>query len=242
MNILVLTGAGISAESGIPTFRDADGLWEGHRFEDVATPEAFARDPATVHRFYNERRKTLQQDSIQPNSAHLALAEFETWAVAAGHSFLLVTQNIDNLHARAGSQNVLHMHGELMKVSCLYSGDTFDWDGDLSVDTPHPDHLDDDSKRGLLRPHVVWFGEMPLGMSKIERAAGQAHLFVSIGTSALVYPAAGIIHWTPAECRRVELNLQTTQGTDAFDQSIQGPASRVVPQFFNGLMNGSETP
>jgi len=230
MNILVLTGAGISAESGIPTFRGADGLWEGHRFEDVATPEGFARNPALVHEFYNSRRKRLQQGNMKPNAAHLALAEFE-----AGHTdeFLLVTQNVDNLHQRAGSRNVLPMHGELLKVRCLDTGEIFDCCDEVTTNTPHPK---DPSRRGRLRPHVVWFGEMPFGMDQIEQAANEADLFVAIGTSALVYPAAGIVQMTRPGCRTVEINLETTPASNTFDESIQGKASVEVPKFFVSLV------
>lgn len=229
MNVLVLTGAGISAESGIPTFRDANGLWEGHRFEDVATPEAFERDPTLVHQFYNERRRQLQSSDIQPNAAHVVLADFE-----ARHSgdFLLVTQNIDHLHQAAGSQNVLAMHGELLKARCCDSGKLFDWTEDLTLKTPHPD---DPTRLGRLRPHVVWFGEMPFGLETIQQAAWQADLFVSIGTSSKVYPAAGIVSATGPNCRTVEINLDETDGTSSFDESIRGPASVEVPKFFQSL-------
>ena len=232
MNVLILTGAGISAESGIPTFRDADGLWEGHRFEDVATPEAFERDPKLVHTFYNARRNALLAPAIKPNPAHLALAEWETWhRENDGGQFLLVTQNIDGLHRRAGNQSVLAMHGELLVARCAESGELFDWTDELWIDTPHPDDPGDKTRAGLLRPHVVWFGEMPIGLSQIENAAAQADLFVSIGTSSLVYPAAGIVSQTRPDCRRVEINLQTTAGSTSFDEMRQGPASTEVPKF-----------
>lgn len=226
MNVLVLTGAGISAESGIPTFRGDDGLWEGHRFDEVATPEAFASNPELVHQFYNARRRRLQQGDIQPNAAHRALAEFESGHVG---EFLLVTQNVDNLHQRAGSRNVLPMHGELLKSRCLDTGEIFACDHDLGLATPHPH---DPSRLGRLRPHVVWFGEIPLGLDLIEQAASQADLFVAIGTSALVYPAAGIVQWTRQDCRTVEINLETTAASNRFDESIQGRASVEVPKFF----------
>ena len=161
--VLVLTGAGISAESGIRTFRAADGLWEEHKVEDVATPEGYASDPALVQNFYNERRRQLQQPEIAPNAAHLALARLEE---ALGDHFMLVTQNIDNLHERAGNNNVLHMHGELLKVRCTQSGQVFDWPGELSVDErchccqfPAP-----------LRPKIVWFGDIQIEMDNIYQA------------------------------------------------------------------------
>ncbi len=228
MKVLILTGAGISAESGIPTFRGPDGLWEGHRVEDVATPEAFKRDPELVHHFYNLRRSALQSDSIAPGAAHVALAQFE-----AQHDddFLLVTQNIDNLHQRAGSKNVLPMHGELLKARCVDSGELFDWTGDLSVDTPHPQG----GRAGSLRPHVVWFGEMPIGLDRIEQAARSADCFIAIGTSALVYPAAGIVQSTKSSCRRVEINLDDTPQSSVFDQTIRGKASVEVPKFLASM-------
>jgi NAD-dependent deacetylase len=229
MKVLVLTGAGISAESGIPTFRGIDGLWEGHRVEEVATPGAFVRDPELVHEFYNQRRRRLQADDIRPNAAHVALAEFE-----ARHDdeFLLVTQNIDDLHQRAGSKNVLPMHGELLKARCIDTGELFDWRDDLTTDTPHPR---DDSRCGRLRPHVVWFGEMPIGMERIDSAARAADLFIAIGTSAVVYPAAGIVQATGRDCRTIEINLDDTPQSSSFDESVRGKASVEVPKFLQTL-------
>jgi NAD-dependent deacetylase len=230
MNVLILTGAGISAESGIPTFRGADGLWEGHRFEDVATPDGFQRNPKLVHRFYNERRAALQKPEIKPNAAHHALAEFESrWP----DDFLLVTQNIDNLHQRAGSRNLLAMHGELLKARCVDTGELFDWTDELSVTTPHPH---DPKRLGRLRPHVVWFGEMPIGLDQIQAAAETADVFVAIGTSAQVYPAAGIVKWTKPSCQRIEINLEATPASNQFHQALRGPASEVVPRFLATLI------
>ena len=229
MKILILTGAGISAESGIPTFRGADGLWEGHRLESVATPQAFEQDPALVHRFYNERRRALQADDIQPNAAHRALAEFEQ---QHDDEFLLVTQNIDDLHQRAGSKKVLPMHGELLKARCLDSGKLYPWTDDLSLETPHPEQPD---RPGRLRPHVVWFGEMPIGLETIDQAARNADLFVAIGTSAVVYPAAGIVDATRPDCRRVEINLDPTPQSAAFELTIRDKASEAVPRFLESL-------
>jgi NAD-dependent deacetylase len=235
MNVLVLTGAGISAESGIPVFRGDDGLWEGHRLEEVATPEAFADDPRRVQRFYNERRKRLQQRNIRPNAAHLALAEFER--DHAGQ-FLLVTQNIDDLHQRAGSRQLLAMHGELLKARCLDSGELFPWTEDLTVETPHPRHPE---RLGRLRPHVVWFGELPLGLERIEAAARSADLFIAIGTSAVVYPAAGIVQSTRPGCRRVEINLDDTPQSPLFDLTIRGKASEEVPRFLRAWAAGESS-
>ncbi len=228
MNVLVLTGAGISAESGVPTFRGSDGLWEGHSIEEVATPRAFAANPSLVHEFYNRRRRAFQEASIRPNAAHVALAEFEQ-----NHrdgDFLLVTQNIDDLHQQAGSRNVLPMHGELLKARCVDTGDLFDWHGDLSVETPHPADPIDERLRGRLRPHVVWFGEMPIGLDRIERAAARADVFLAIGTSGVVYPAAGIVSQTRPDCRRIEINLDETPASGAFDETIRGRASIEVPK------------
>ena len=232
MKVLVLTGAGISAESGIPTFRGSDGLWEGHDIEDVATPTGFARDPELVHTFYNQRRRFLQQESVQPNPAHLALAAFER---DSDDDFLLVTQNIDNLHQRAGSRNVLAMHGELLKARCTRTGQTFDWKDDLTTSTPHPQHQRDRDWDGCLRPHVVWFGEMPIGLETIDAAARNADVFLAIGTSGVVYPAAGIVQATRADCRRIEINLDDTPASPSFNEVLRGKASELVPQCLASL-------
>lgn len=231
MNILVLTGAGISAESGIPTFRDANGLWEGHAVEEVATPQGFASNPVLVHQFYNERRRALRSAEIRPNAAHIALAEFEQKHTArSAGDFLIVTQNIDDLHFRAGSRNVLPMHGELFKVRCLYSNKIFDWKDDLSTETPHPDDPANEELRGCLRPHVVWFGEVPIGLDRIENAASNADVFIAVGTSGLVYPAAGIVQLTKPTCRKIEVNLGDTPASDAFDECRHGKAGEILPQ------------
>ncbi|WP_303853648.1 Sir2 family NAD-dependent protein deacetylase, partial [Salinicola salarius] len=186
-HLVVLTGAGISAESGLKTFRDGDGLWENHRLEDVATPEAWARDPETVLRFYDERREQTRR--ARPNAAHLALAELE----AAGFRVSVVTQNIDDLHERAGSRNLLHMHGELLRIRCNRCQAIAGWTEDLSLDQPCADCGD----AGGLRPHVVWFGEMPLQMERIYQALDRCRLFISIGTSGNVWPAAGFVALAP---------------------------------------------
>ncbi len=245
MNILILTGAGISAESGIPTFRDANGLWEGHPVEQVATPQGFARDPSLVHAFYNTRRRHLLSPDIRPNPAHIALAQWEQELLApsADHpadDFLIVTQNIDDLHVQAGSRNVLPMHGELLKAQCLESGKVFAWRDDLTVDTPHPEAPEDDSKRGWLRPYVVWFGEVPLGLDRIEKAAARADLFLAIGTSGLVYPAAGIVQCTPPKCRKIEINLADTPTSPAFNEHRHGPAGIEVPKLIAELRSNSQ--
>ncbi|MFS1522869.1 Sir2 family NAD+-dependent deacetylase [Microbulbifer sp. 2304DJ12-6] len=228
--IVVLTGAGISAESGIRTFRGADGLWENHRLEDVATPEAFARNPQLVQRFYNARRKQLLSTHIAPNAAHHALAELER---RFGGEFLLVTQNIDDLHERAGSHHLIHMHGELRKARCSTSGALFSIDGDLKT----TDNCRCCNRSGTLRPHVVWFGEMPLQMDTIYDALSRCDLFISIGTSGNVYPAAGFVECAnQAGAHSVELNLERSNVGDTFAEHRQGPASKVVDTYVHELL------
>lgn len=230
MNVVVLTGAGISAESGIQTFRSSDGLWEEHRVEDVATPEGFARNPQLVQCFYNERRRQLQQDNIQPNPAHFVLAKLEE---LLGDNFLLVTQNIDNLHERAGSKRVVHMHGELLKVRCSCSNQVLEWKGDLSPN----DHCHCCQFPQPLRPHIVWFGEMPLGMDKIYQSIEQATIFIAIGTSGHVYPAAGFVHEAKLNgAHTVELNLEPSQVESEFEEKHYGLASQVAVDYVNDLI------
>lgn len=234
--VVVLTGAGISAESGIRTFRAADGLWEEHKVEDVATPEGFARDPQRVQDFYNARRRQLQQDDIQPNAAHLALAELEA---ALGDHFLLVTQNIDNLHERAGNRKVIHMHGELLKVRCSGSGQILQWTDDVKPD----DRCHCCQFPSVLRPHVVWFGEMPLQMDEIYQALAQADYFVAIGTSGHVYPAAGFVHEARLQgAHTVELNLEPSQVGSEFEEKAYGLASEVVPEWVHDLLRNIAVP
>lgn len=222
-NVVVLTGAGISAESGLSTFRDNNGLWDNHRVEDVATPEAFDRDPELVRRFYNMRRAAL--NSVNPNAAHHALAAAEQ----AFDSFLLVTQNVDDLHERAGSQHLLHMHGELLKKRCVQCHQI----SDIANDLNSKDECENCERVGMLRPHIVWFGEMPLYMADIMSALMACDLFVSIGTSGTVYPAAGFVEVAnQSGAHTVELNLEPSDQHSQFKQSIHGPASELVPQFF----------
>lgn len=231
--IVVLTGAGISKESGLDTFRDADGIWSRYRVEDVATPEAFARDPALVHRFYNARRRGLLDPAVRPNAAHAALARLEA---AWPGEVLLVTQNIDDLHERAGSRRLIHMHGELLKVECTACPQIADWRADLALDTACPGC----GTVGTLRPHVVWFGEMPLQMERIYEALGRCRLFLSIGTSGTVYPAAGFVREArlTAKAHTVELNLEPSEGAGLFHESDHGPATRLVPAFVDRLLAG----
>ena len=232
-DIVILTGAGVSAESGVPTFRADDGLWLGHRIEDVATSGAFARDPALVQDFYNRRRRQLA--TVRPNAAHRAIAAF---AARWPGRLTLVTQNVDDLHDRAHAETppapgfaLIHMHGELLKASCTATGRVCDWREDL-----HPRHDSPFSPEGRLRPHIVWFGEMPLEMPRIERALTGCDLFVSIGTSGAVYPAAGFVRTARAAgARTVEINLVPCLGADLFDEGVYGPATKAVPAFLATL-------
>ena len=229
-NIVILTGAGISAESGVPTFRAADGLWEGHRVEDVATPEAYARDPRLVHAFYDARRAKLAQ--VRPNAAHEALARLDReWP----GEFLLVTQNVDDLHERAGSRRLLHMHGELLRGWCLACGERFGWRRDMGEAAACPSC----GAAGRVRPDIVWFGEMPYGMERIDEALMAADLFVSIGTSGAVYPAAGFVR-TARHCgaRTLELNLEPSHGSMFFDETRTGPAGELVPAWVDEVLAG----
>lgn len=229
--IVILTGAGISKESGLDTFRCAGGLWSRVRLEDVATPQAFARDPDLVQDFYNARRRGLLEADVQPNAAHHALARLEReWPGRV----LLVTQNIDDLHDRAGSRNLIHMHGELLKIRCTSCGDPFAWRQDLSTDHACPDC----GRTGTLRPHVVWFGEMPLEMERIGAALAECALFVSIGTSGAVYPAAGFVQEVRAlgRAHTLELNLEPSEGASLFAEKRYGPATRTVPAFVAELL------
>ena len=226
--VVVLTGAGISAESGLATFRDADGLWEGHRPEDVATPGAFARDPALVQRFYDERRAALS--GVKPNAAHVALARLEE---ALGDELLLVTQNVDDLHERAGSKRLVHMHGELAKGWCLSCDERFAWAGPMGEGAECPNC----GTIGTVRPDIVWFGEMPYKMDRIEEALRGCDLFVSIGTAGAVYPAAGFVQ-TARYCgaKTLEINLEPSLGSYLFDESRIGRAGDLVPQWVDEVL------
>jgi len=227
MKVVVLTGAGISAESGVPTFRDANGLWEGHRVEDVATPEAFEASPHLVHRFYDARRAALA--AVEPNPAHRALARLES---ELGERLLVVTQNVDDLHERAGSHRVLHMHGQLRSAWCLACDERSPWQEDLSHGPACPT-----CGASALRPDVVWFGEIPYGMDLIENALGDADVFVAIGTSSLVYPAAGFVRLARMwGARTVEINLEPSAATSVFDEARHGPAGELVPAWADELL------
>lgn len=227
MRIVVLTGAGISAESGVPTFRDANGLWEGHRVEEVATPEGFEADPDLVLRFYDERRRGVA--SVFPNAAHRALSRLEG---AIGDELLVVTQNVDDLHERAGSRNLVHMHGELRRALCIACGARPEWTGDLIDRPPCPE-----CGERMLRPDVVWFGELPYGLDRIEQAVVACDVFVSIGTSGAVYPAAGYVALAAAfGARTVELNLEPSDALVPFDDVRAGRASEVVPAWVDEVI------
>jgi NAD-dependent deacetylase len=229
-SIVVLTGAGISAESGIQTFRASDGLWEEHRIEDVATPEAFERDPVLVQHFYNLRRQPILRNEVHPNPAHLALAKLQQ--EFAG-TFTLITQNIDNLHEQGGSRDVLHMHGEILKIRCTTSNQIFDCDADVSTQ----DKCICCDQPGNLRPHIVWFGEMPLYMDEIYQALAECDLFIAIGTSGNVYPAAGFVQMAnQAGAHTLEINLEQSNVATDFDDAIYGKAGEVLPIWVDQLL------
>src|SRR5262245_60940417 len=226
--IVVLTGAGISAESGVATFRDKDGIWSKVDLRDVATPEGFRRDPRRVHEFYNARRRA--HAGISPNAAHQALANLETRHLG---EVTVVTQNIDALHEAAGTRRLIHMHGDIMKALFASCGARCAWTDDLSIDTPCPDC----SRAGGMRPDVVWFGEMPYRMDEIAELIAAADLFVSIGTSGNVYPAAGFVaEARAAGAHTVELNLEPSEGATFFAEAIHGPATKVVPDYVGKLL------
>ncbi len=226
-SVVVLTGAGISAESGLRTFRASDGLWEDHRIEDVATPEGFARNPALVQDFYNQRRRQLA--NVEPNAAHRALAAFEQ---RFDGQFLLVTQNVDDLHERAGSETLLHMHGELRQARCVVTGEIELQEGDILPKS----RCRCCGIAGNLRPHIVWFNEMPLYMDIIYDALAGCDLFVAIGTSGNVYPAAGfVLEAKQHGARTLLLNLEEVDNATLFDQQVIGSASAIVPDFFSQI-------
>lgn len=227
-NIVILTGAGISAESGLATFRGPDGLWEGHRVEDVCTPEALARNPALVHRFYDERRARLHE--VKPNAAHEALAALDAqWP----GELLIVTQNVDDLHERAGAKRLIHMHGELLSALCACCGKAKPW-----AEALPPGSACDGCGRPDLRPDIVFFGEMPYEMDRIDEALRRADLFVSVGTSGAVYPAAGFVQTARhVGARTLELNLEPSVGSFYFEESRMGPAGELVPLLVRELLS-----
>lgn len=221
-NIVILTGAGVSAESGVATFRGAGGLWEGHRIEDVASPEGFARDPSLVQKFYNLRRAALR--TVEPNAAHHAIARLQR-EYSKGR-VTLVTQNVDDLHERGGSTDVIHMHGELLKIRCTRCHTVHPWHDDITPELPCPAC----STPGRLRPDIVWFGEMPYEMDRIYDELAAAALFIAIGTSGKVYPAAGfVMEAARFGAHTIEFNLETSDISDAFHEHRIGPAGSLVP-------------
>ena len=231
--IVVLTGAGISKESGLDTFRDADGVWAKVGVDEVATPEAFERDPVKVHQFYNDRRRRLLSGNIMPNAAHEALARLEAeWP----GEVLIVTQNIDDLHERAGSKNIIHMHGEHLKVRCTVCESVYRWEDDLTLATP----CRECGSVAAMRPHVVWFGEMPLEMERIFEALESCGLFLSIGTSGNVYPAAGFVRQArfTGNAATVELNLEPSLKANDFHLAYYGPATQMVPPYVDRILAG----
>ena len=232
-SIVILTGAGVSAESGLATFRDSGGLWENHRVEDVATPEAFARDPVAVHRFYNQRRAQLR--IVEPNAAHQALARLQA---AWPGGVLLVTQNVDDLHERGGSQAVLHMHGELRKARCTSCHSVHRWEEDLGLETPCPacGHL------GGLRPHIVWFGELPFELERIYEELWSCGLFLAIGTSGQVYPADGFVEGVSPSAYTLEINRDKTEASTAFLGQRLGLATDRVPELVEELLANLRRP
>lgn len=229
MRIVILTGAGVSAESGLGTFRDVGGLWDQYDLAQVATPEGFARDPALVHGFYNARRANMR--AARPNAAHEALAALQA---ARPEAVTLITQNIDDLHERAGSPEVIHMHGELARALCAACDHRWPAPAQMHADDPCPACA---APAG--RPDVVWFGEIPYHMDRIATLLAQADLFVAIGTSGTVYPAAGFVAEAAAHgADTLEINLDPSDTAAAFDRHLHGPATRVVPEWVAGLLEG----
>lgn len=253
--IVVLTGAGISSESGIATFRGADGLsgglWEGHRIDDVASPAGFRRNPSLVHRFYNERRAKLSDPSVRPNAAHQALVDLaRRWPAPVR----VITQNVDDLHEQAGMAQidpvtgaqvgegigtVLHMHGELRKVRNIRTGEVIPWQGDCDESTIDPRS----GERGVLRPHIVWFGEEILGSAIIDAWLRDCDLFVSIGTQGAVWPAAGFVEVVRERAgpRCIEFNIAPTEISSAFDATVLGRAGETVPAWVDRFVQGTDT-
>ena len=225
--VVFLTGAGISAESGLKTFRAADGLWEDHSIEEIATPGAFRRDPMKVHDFYNQRRRDLR--AAQPNVAHIALGKLEK---RLENKFLLITQNIDDLHERGGNQRVVHMHGELFKVFCIACNERREWRTDLTTADPCASC----GTRDTLRPDIVWFGEMPYRMDEINHALERCVIFVAVGTSGSVFPAAGfVLQARAAGAIACEINLAPSAVQQHFHRGYYGKATEQLPSFIKDV-------
>lgn len=229
-HIVILTGAGVSAESGVPTFRDSNGLWENHRIEEVATPEGYARNPALVQRFYNMRRAALA--TVKPNPAHEAIARLQREHKGR---VTLVTQNVDDLHERGGSPEVIHMHGELLKARCEGCEGVHSWSEELGAATL----CTSCQAIGRMRPHIVWFGEMPFHMEDILLALQEADVFIAAGTSGQVYPAAGFVQVADrAGARTIEVNMDVTAMSDVFQEHRVGPAGVKLPALVEELLTG----
>ncbi len=227
-SIVISTGAGISAESGIKTFRDQNGLWENHKIEEVATPEGFSKNPQLVHQFYNLRRAQLKK--VNPNAAHEALAELEkNWS---GDVFL-ITQNVDDLHGRAGSKKMVSIHGELKKARCLECTGRFFWEEDLEMDSSCPGC----QKKNCLRPDIVWFGELPYFMDQAYEKISDCQLFIAIGTSGNVHPAAAFSQHA-VSAHKIEVNLQPSVVANSFDEVILGPATEKIPELVKAILQG----
>ncbi|MEZ6096261.1 MAG: NAD-dependent deacylase [Pirellulaceae bacterium] len=231
MKIVFLTGAGLSAESGLPTFRGAGGLWNGHNATELATPEAFAANPDLVHEFYNFRRRQLLAPEIKPNAAHDAIAQLQNNLPSGIVN--IVTQNVDNLHERAGANNVLHMHGELLKARCLDTGDVFEWTSDLNTQTPHPKQV---NRAGRLRPHIVWFGESIAALPEAISMVKSASWLITVGSSGVVWPAAGLAEYSTKNCRRSLINLEPAANQGLFEDCRTGAASQLVPEICREIL------
>ncbi len=230
--IFILTGAGISAESGIGTFRDANGLWNNHKVEDVATVEAFEKNPQYVHRFYNELKPDLLE--AKPNLAHLCLTKLQT---NYNGNVDIVTQNVDTLHEKAGSKNVYHMHGKIDEAICLNCGHILKSDDDVDTSTICP-HC---TMAGFMKPNIVFFGEMPLYMPEIEKKLRECDLFISVGTSGVVYPAAGFVYTAKYYgADTIEFNLEKTSNNCLFDEHIFGKCTNTLPEFVEKLLSMQE--
>lgn len=235
MKIVVLTGAGISRESGIDTFRDKDGLWEQYPAEQVATPQGFAADPERVHHFYNLRRKALK--TVKPNPAHKALAELEESLAERSGKLTIITQNVDDLHERGGAKNVIHMHGTLLSFKCDDCRCTWRFEDESTVGTKCPSCR----KAGHTRPDIVWFGEMPYHMEAIEIAIMNCDLFASIGTSGSVYPAAGFVEMARRLGKQtLELNLDPSDGAHLFHETRLGKAGTLVPEWVREIISKTD--
>lgn len=234
-SIVVLTGAGISAESGIQTFRASDGLWHDHRIEDVASPEGFRRNPSLVHDFYNARRRGLLSEEVQPNAGHKALSKLEQ---KFDGNFFLVTQNVDDLHSRSGNKNYCHMHGELLKARCSHCQAVQSQQEDLNTDTV----CNNCSQSGGMRPDIVWFGEQPMFMDTIIDQLENCDLFLSIGTSGNVYPAAGFVQLAnDSGAETWEINLEPANNTSNFHYQVYGKATETVPAFVEQILKSNST-